>query len=190
MIVTMTSCAPVFAFRKPGTKPHAAPPMIPARSASGRWMKIGSPVMLKPTSTAVMPPMSSWPSPPMLNRPARNAIATDRPARMSGVAAVRVSEIALTEPTEPTSRARYAASASPRLAPVSMMMMTPITRAVSTASSGITRPVRQLTLVDSRWVNPRFWRSAASRVSRSGEAKALPCSSAVGGFSLMRPSLP
>ena len=53
-----------------------------------------------------MPPMSSWPSPPMLNRPARKPIATPRPVRISGVAAVSVSEIARSEPTEPWSSAR------------------------------------------------------------------------------------
>ncbi len=86
-------------------KPHTAPPMIPATTASGRWMNHGSPVIEKPTSTAVMPPMSSCPSPPMLNRPARKATATARPVRMRGVASVRVAEMARSDPTEPWSRA-------------------------------------------------------------------------------------
>ena len=41
MIVVMTSWAPVFAFRNPGTKPQAAPPTKPARIARGRWMTDG-----------------------------------------------------------------------------------------------------------------------------------------------------
>ena len=36
----------------------------------------------------------------MLNRPARNPIATDNPARISGVAWTRVSETARSEPIE------------------------------------------------------------------------------------------
>ena len=56
MIVTITSWAPVRAFRKPGMKPHSAPPRNPARIASGRWMKIGSPVIEKPTNVAKIAP--------------------------------------------------------------------------------------------------------------------------------------
>jgi hypothetical protein len=37
--------------------------------------------------------MMIWPCAPMLNRPARNASATERPAHISGVALSRVSEI-------------------------------------------------------------------------------------------------
>ena len=40
-----------------------------------------------------MAPMMIWPWPPMLNRPERNASPTDSPARISGVAVTRVSEI-------------------------------------------------------------------------------------------------
>ena len=38
-------------------------------------------------------PIISWPSPPMLNMPARNEIATARPAKIKGVAATSVSVI-------------------------------------------------------------------------------------------------
>ena len=36
MIVTMTSCAPVVAFKMPGMKPATAPPAAPARITSGQ----------------------------------------------------------------------------------------------------------------------------------------------------------
>ncbi len=106
MIVTMTSCAPVFALSRPGMKPQIAPPMAPHTMASGRWMTSGRPVNVKPARTASMPPMSSWPSPPMLNRPARKARATARPVKISGVASVRVWEMARSDPTDPCRRAR------------------------------------------------------------------------------------
>ena len=51
---------------------------------------------VKPRKSAVMPPMTIWPSAPMLNSPAWKPTATASPARISGVAAKSVSEIALT----------------------------------------------------------------------------------------------
>ena len=42
-----------------------------------------------------MAPPMSWLCAPMLNRPARNATATDRPARISGVAWTNVSDSGL-----------------------------------------------------------------------------------------------
>ena len=36
MIVTITSCAPVLAFKMPGIKPATAPPAAPARITSGQ----------------------------------------------------------------------------------------------------------------------------------------------------------
>jgi hypothetical protein len=87
MIVTMTSWAPVRAFRSPGTKPHSAPPRKPAPTASGRWTNIGSPCRENPTKVATIAPTYSCPSAPMLNRPLRKPRATARPVKMSGVAA-------------------------------------------------------------------------------------------------------
>ena len=101
MIVVMTSWAPVLARSHPGNPPQIAPPAIPASSASGRWRKIGIQEKEKPTMTAVIPPMSIWPSAPMLNRPARKPIPTARPAKMSGAAAVRVSDTARRPPNDP-----------------------------------------------------------------------------------------
>ena len=51
--------------------------------------------------------MTSWPWAPMLNRPARKASATPRPAQISGAARSRVVLMAASEPTEPVSRAQY-----------------------------------------------------------------------------------
>ena len=54
---------------------------------------------------ASRPPMSIWPSAPMLNRPARKPMATESPVRISGAAATRVSDQALTDPKAPWNRA-------------------------------------------------------------------------------------
>jgi len=43
-----------------------------------------------PTTVASTPPISTWPGVPMLNKPVRNAKATDNPVRMSGVAVASV----------------------------------------------------------------------------------------------------
>ena len=85
MMVVMTSWAPVKTLSAPGMKPQKAPPAMPARRASGRWMNAGSPSKLTPTATAATVPMMNCPEAPMLNRPARNATATERPVRISGV---------------------------------------------------------------------------------------------------------
>ena len=45
----------------------------------------GMPSNDEPTQTAKIEPMMYWPWPPMLNRPQRNANATARPVRISGV---------------------------------------------------------------------------------------------------------
>jgi len=94
MIVVMTSWAPVAARSHPAMEAHAAPASAPARSASGTWMIAGMPANEKPTITAAMPPISTWPSAPMLNSPARKPSAMPSPARVSGAAAVSVSETA------------------------------------------------------------------------------------------------
>ena len=43
-----------------------------------------------PTHSARIEPMMYWPWPPMLNRPQRNANATARPVRISGVVWISV----------------------------------------------------------------------------------------------------
>ncbi len=90
MIVTITSCAPVRALRRPTIPPQTAPPTMPAATASTRWIT-GGRSKPKPTQPAHAAAMSIWPRAPMLNRPTRNARATPRPAAMSGVAKVSVS---------------------------------------------------------------------------------------------------
>ena len=52
--------------------------------------KPGIPANDEPTQTAAIPPTMYWPWPPMLNRPARNANATARPIRISGVVRISV----------------------------------------------------------------------------------------------------
>ena len=101
MIVVMTSCAPVAALSQPGIAAQAAPASTPARSASGRCMKIGSPWMENPTATAAMPPAIIWPSAPMLKSPARKPSATPRAASVTGAAAVSVSDSAESDPNDP-----------------------------------------------------------------------------------------
>ena len=44
----------------------------------------------EPTQTAAIAPMMYWPLPPMLKSPARNANATARPVRISGVVMMSV----------------------------------------------------------------------------------------------------
>ena len=52
--------------------------------------------------------MMSWPWAPMLNRPARKASVTPRPAQISGAARwTRVVPIASRLPTEPVTSAEY-----------------------------------------------------------------------------------
>ena len=52
-----------------------------------------------------MPPMSIWPLAPMLNRPAWKPTATAKPARISGLARVSVSDSAAQLPKEPRNNA-------------------------------------------------------------------------------------
>ena len=92
MMVVITSWAPVLAFRNPGTAPQIAPPAMPARTINKRWIGPGSPGKEKAAAAAAFPPTVICPSAPMLNRPARNPMATDRPARINGTALTTVSE--------------------------------------------------------------------------------------------------
>jgi hypothetical protein len=55
---------------------------------------------VNPTQPAHVAPMMSWPVAPMLNSPARNASATDNPARASGVASTSVRPMAACVPRE------------------------------------------------------------------------------------------
>ena len=85
MIVEITSCAPVVAFRKPAIPAHAAPASIATTIASTTWTIGVSPESEEPIQTAKNEPTRYWPWPPMLNMPQRNAKATARPVRISGV---------------------------------------------------------------------------------------------------------
>src|SRR5579875_1888153 len=92
MIVTITSWAPVRAFRMPGMNPPMAPPTAPAITTSGMWMMAGR-CHWNPTYVAAIAPAISCPWPPMLNTPVEKPTATPMPARISGVADTMVSEI-------------------------------------------------------------------------------------------------
>src|SRR6202034_86859 len=85
MIVTMASWAPVLALRKPTNQPITAPPTNAPTRQTITWMT-GGRLTPKPSQVATIAPPTHWPAAPMLNNPARNAIATDKPVRMSGVA--------------------------------------------------------------------------------------------------------
>src|ERR687897_146624 len=85
MIVVMTSWAPVWALRKPGMPPQMAPHRTPPSSAS-TTCTTGGRSSVKPTQAAPIAPRMIWPSAPMLNRPARKARPTERPAAISGTA--------------------------------------------------------------------------------------------------------
>jgi hypothetical protein len=106
MIVVITSWAPVRALRTPAIEPQAAPPRNPARMASGMWIADGR-SHVNPTQPAQVAPITSWPAAPMLNRPARNASATDRPPSARGVASVSVRLSASGEPSELSNRPLY-----------------------------------------------------------------------------------
>ena len=85
-------------------KPHAAPPMKPMKSESSRSSGNGRPIQA-PTTAATKAPTKNWPWAPMLNSPARNAKATERPVRISGVVAFRVFPIPRRLPSDPSRRA-------------------------------------------------------------------------------------
>ena len=78
-------------------KPQNAPPAMPARIASGRWMPIGM-WNEKPTQPANAAPIRICPWPPMLKSPARNESATPSPATISGIAKFSVSDSGASAP--------------------------------------------------------------------------------------------
>ena len=69
---------------------QAAPASPAATIAIAMCSTGGMPENDEPIQTAVIPPTVYWPWPPMLNRPARNANATARPTRISGVVEISV----------------------------------------------------------------------------------------------------
>src|SRR3954453_5823756 len=132
MMVVITSCAPVCALRNPGMNPQIPPPIIPARSANGRWTKAGRPGSHAAISPAHSPPTTIWPSMPMLNMPARAATAKARPPRTSGVAATSVSASSRWPPNAPTKSAWNAGMGS---APERARTTPPASSAMAIASS-------------------------------------------------------
>ena len=104
MIVVTTSWAPRHALSAPGMNPQAAPPSAPANRAATIAIGKGNPGIV-PTRAAQNAPTSSWPLAPMLNSPARNANATDKPAKISGVAELSVLAIAFGLLSDPSSSA-------------------------------------------------------------------------------------
>ncbi len=111
-------------------------------------MAIGNGIpAIVPTMAAQKPPISSCPLAPMLNRPALKPTATERPVKISGVAALRVFAIALGLPRAPSSIAPYAVIGSVRssvwLGPISPEMMMRIAPA--------SRPSRMATAVTTNW---------------------------------------
>ena len=79
---------------------YNAPKIAPNKSASGKCNQIGKKSIEKPIITAAIPPIIICPSAPMLNSPALNANAIPKAAKIRGVAAVKVSEIAFNEPND------------------------------------------------------------------------------------------
>ena len=85
MIVVITSCAPTVAFSRPAIPAQTAPARPATMTASGTWIQGDMPANEVPTQTAKIAPAKYCPCPPMLNIPQRNAKATARPVRTSGV---------------------------------------------------------------------------------------------------------
>ena len=96
----ITSWAPVMALSHPDINAYKAPNIAPDKSISIKWIKKGN-WKLKPTITAAIPPSIICPSAPILNSPALKPTAIPKAAKINGVAAVNVSEIADSEPKDP-----------------------------------------------------------------------------------------
>src|SRR3954471_24859659 len=83
--------------------------MAPDRSTSGTSITRGKVGTASANAVAAAAPTTNCPSAPMLNTPARNAIATASPARISGVARTSVPDPnAYHEPNAPLNNARRA----------------------------------------------------------------------------------
>ena len=92
---------------------HRPPAPAPAMSAIQELTALVPIIGNCETAAAAAAPASSWPSPPMLNTPARNAIATESPVRMTGVARTRVPDVmAYPEPIDPRTSAAIDGAAS------------------------------------------------------------------------------
>ena len=85
MIVEMTSCAPVVAFRKPAIPAQIAPASIARTIASSTCAGPARFAIEVPIQLATIRPTRYWPWPPMLNRPHLKANATASPVRISVV---------------------------------------------------------------------------------------------------------
>ena len=91
MIVEITSWAPIVAFRKPAIPAQTAPASVATTIARRMCERRRSARRSdEPTQTAMSAPTKYWPWPPMLNIPQRNANATARPVRISGVVMISV----------------------------------------------------------------------------------------------------
>ena len=97
----------------------------------------GSEANCDPAHPAVSAPTRSWPWAPMLNSPVRNAIATEIPVRISGIAETIVSVTSYGVPKAPWRRAAYAATGS---LPLSRTKIAPKARAMTTDRIGTAGP--------------------------------------------------
>ena len=75
----------------------------------------------------------------MLNSPALNANAIPKAAKINGVAAVQVSEIAFNQPNDPIKRLVKAIKIFSKVSPVARRNKQPIIKAKSVAKIGISR---------------------------------------------------
>src|SRR3954454_10182392 len=151
MIVEITSLAPTVAFSRPAIPAHSAPTTAAASAATTTCGKCAIPANDEPAHTAAYVPMRYWPWPPMLNSPQRNANATARPVRISGVvwmsvcwrlsAAAGRSALLVHGSSQfspvPSKIALYVLSG---LWPVTRITSPPARKASTTVSSGTTTP--------------------------------------------------
>ena len=85
MIVVITSWAPTVALRKPAIPAQRAPASAASVIARITWRPGCMSTHEEPTQTATIAPTMYCPRPPMLNMPQRNANATARPVKSSGI---------------------------------------------------------------------------------------------------------
>ena len=91
-MVVMTSPTPRRVRMSAGNSAQTAPATHEARRTAGRTSSAGRVPAFRPTQTPAMAPAYSCPSAPMFHTPARKAMATASPDRMSGTARTRVTE--------------------------------------------------------------------------------------------------